>query len=357
MITLVLTYRNRDLRIAENCLNSLAKQSEKDFKVILVDYGSDPMFAEGIEKSVAKYQFVKLISCPTREQLWSKCRSINIALKQTNTPYFLVGDIDLIFHPNFIKIAAEKGSGQVLYFRYGFLSEIESLQKKDFEAYGVDFFGSKDTTGTSLFPTDKLKEVNGYDEFYHGWGAEDTDIHIRLRNSGVKVEFYNESVLVKHQWHPKVYRSKRSTKPFHSNLERMNHRYMQLTESTKRTRVNLDHESGKLPDNEAYNRLRERPDQHLKLESSNLEVCSLFAQLKNYKDEIVSITIVGADRKKKTTQKIKKWLKKKHTSFLPMETLNNLLLEEIIKNYRNLPYSYMFDRQQKVINLTLIFSV
>jgi GT2 family glycosyltransferase len=357
LITLVLTYRNRDLQIAENCLNSLAQQSEKDFKVILVDYGSDSIFAEGIEKSVVKYEFIKLISCPTREQLWSKCRSINIALRQTNTPYFLVGDIDLIFHPDFIKIATEKASEQVLYFQYGFLSENESLQKKDFEAYEVDFFGTKDVTGTTLFPTDKLQEVNGYDEFYHGWGAEDTDIHIRLKNSGVKVEFYNESVLVKHQWHPKVYRSKSSTKPFHSNLERVNQRYMQLTESTKRTRVNLDNESGKLPLNEAYNRLKERPDQHLKLESSNLEVCSLFAQLKNYKGEIVSITVADANRKKKTTQNIKKLLKKKHATFLPMETVNNLLLEEIIKNYRNVPYSYNFDRQKKVINLTLIFSV
>ena len=60
MITLVLTYRNRDLRIAENCLNSLAGQSVKDFRVILVDYGSDPEFADAIAKTVAKFDFIKL---------------------------------------------------------------------------------------------------------------------------------------------------------------------------------------------------------------------------------------------------------------------------------------------------------
>jgi len=355
MITLVLTYRNRDLRIAENCLDSLAQQSTKDFMVILVDYGSDPDFADGIANTAAKHKFIKLISCPTHEQLWSKCRSINIALKETTTPYFLVGDIDLIFHPDFIKIALQKASEQVLFFQYGFISENESLLKKDFEAYEIDFLGTEDVTGTTLFPTDKLKEVNGYDEFYHGWGAEDTDIHIRLRNSGLKVEFYNQSVLVKHQWHPKVYRSKSSTKPFHSNLERVNHRYMQLTESTHRTRVNLDEESGKLPDTDAYNRLNDKPDQHLQLEPTDLEVSSLLAQLKNYNGEIVLITIVDGDRKKKTIQDIKKVLKKKHFTFLPMETVNNLLLEEIIKNYRNVPYSYYFDRQKKEINLTLVF--
>ena len=355
MITIVLTYRNRDLRIAENCLNSLAQQCDKHFNVILVDYGSDSNFAAGISNTAAKYQFVKLISCPTKEQLWSKCRSINIALKETTTPYFLVGDIDLIFHPNFTKIALEEASGDVIYFQYGFLSENESLYKKDFEAYEVDFLGTKDVTGTTLFPTDKLKEVNGYDEFYHGWGAEDTDIHIRLRNLGLKVEFYNQSVLVKHQWHPKVYRSKRSTKPFHSNLERVNHSYMRFTENTCRTLVNVDKEWGKLPDIKAYKRINDKPDEHLRLEPSNIEVSSILAQLKNYKNEIVSIAIVDADQKKKTKQQIKKILKKRYFTFLPMETVNNLLLEEIIKNYRNVPYVYAFDRQKKVINITLVF--
>lgn len=355
MITLVLTYRNRDLRIAENCLNSLAQQSEKDFRVILVDYGSDPLFAMGIVNTVSKYDFVTLISCPTHEQLWSKCRSINIALRQTTTPYFLVGDIDLMFHPDFIKISLEHAAENVVYFQYGFLSEKESLQQKDFEAYKVDFLGSKEVTGTTLFPTNKLSEVHGYDEFYHGWGAEDTDIHIRLRNLGLKVDFYNKSVLVKHQWHPKEYRSKTSDKPFHSHLERVNNRYMLLTRSSCRTRVNLDGEWGYMPDNTVYNRLNNKADEQLMLEPINFEVSALFAQLKNYKGEIVSVTIIAADRKKKIIQNIKKVLKKKYLTMLPMETVNNLLLEEIIKNYRNIPYAYKFDRRNKVIKLTLVF--
>jgi predicted glycosyltransferase involved in capsule biosynthesis len=41
-------------------------------------------------------------------------------------------------------------------------------------------------TGTTLFATHKLKEVNGYDEFYHGWGAEDTAFTCVLVNSGGK---------------------------------------------------------------------------------------------------------------------------------------------------------------------------
>tara|TARA_R110002124_G_scaffold287089_1_gene470318 strand:+ start:94385 stop:95452 length:1068 start_codon:yes stop_codon:yes gene_type:complete len=355
LITLVLTYRNRDLRIAENCLNSLAGQSVKDFRVILVDYGSDPEFADAIAKTVAKFDFIKLIACPTRDQLWSKCRSINIALRETTSLYFMVGDIDLIFHPDFIKIALEKASDEVLYFQYGFLSESESLQKKHFDEYEIDFLGTADVTGTTLFPTEKLKEVNGYDEFYHGWGAEDTDIHIRLRNLGLKVNFYDTEALVKHQWHPKAYRSKSSTKPFHSTLERINNRYMLLSESTKRTKVNLDDQWGKLPNAAEYEKLKKAVDHELRLEPIDLEIASVLAQLKNFSNTVVSITIGDANFQKKKAQDIKKILKKKHFTILSMEAVNNLLLEEIIKNYRNVPYSYNFNRQTKVINLTLVF--
>ena len=355
MITLVLTYRNRDLRIAENCLRSLSVQTANDFRVILVDYGSDLEYAEGIEKLATQFEFVKLIACPTQGQLWSKCRSINIALRETTTPYFLVGDIDLIFHPDFIKIATEKASENVLYFQYGFLSEAESLEEKSYESYEIDFLGTVDVTGTTLFPTEKLKAVHGYDEFYHGWGAEDTDIHIRLKNLGLHIEFYDTEALVKHQWHPKAYRSKSSTKPYHSKLERINNRYMLLTELTSRTKVNLDDNWGKLPDPAAYKRLMTTPDYTLHFEPIDLEISSLLAQLKNYKDAVVAITIGDSNFKKKKTQDIKKLLKKKHFIILSMEEVNNLLLEEIIKNYRNVPYTYNFNRQKKVINLTLVF--
>ena len=197
--------------------------------------------------------------------------------------------------------------------------------------------------------------MNGYDEFYHGWGAEDTDIHIRLKSLGIPIEFYNKSALVKHQWHPKVYRSKSSIKPYHSNLERVNSKYMLLSESMRRTRVNLDGEWGKLPDFSQYKKLEATPDHNIRLEPIDLEISSLLAQLKNFKNEVVAITIGDADLKKKTTQDLKKVLKKKHFNFLAMERVNNLLLEEIIKNYRNLPYTYNFDRQKKEINLTLVF--
>ena len=356
MITIVLTYRNRELRIAKNCLDSLANQSEKAFEVILVDYGSNPDFAKEIKSVVSNYSFIKFISCPTSGQLWSKCRSINMALKQTTTPYFMVGDIDLIFHPDFIKIANSKASNNVLYFKYGFLSKEESLLEKEFEDYQVDFFGGKEVTGTTLFPTEELKSVNGYDEFYHGWGAEDTDIHIRLENLGLNIEFYDEQALVKHQWHPKAYRSKDSTSPYHSTLERVNHNYMYMTQANSRTIVNLTNEWGKIPVESDYLKLTKSPDFTFNITNNELDFVALLGQFKNFKNEVVEIEINDVDLKSKLKQQLKKRLKKKYFNHVNMETANNLLLEEIIKNYRNQPYIYKFNRVKGCINLTIFFS-
>lgn len=355
MITIVLTYRNRELRIVENCFDALAAQTNQSFKVLLVDYGSSPEFSEGLQNTAKKYSFITVIPCPVSGQLWSKCRAINIALKQTETPYFLIGDIDSLFRKDFIDVALSLASDKVMYFKYGFLAEEESKQKKEFEDYTIDFLAGEEVTGTTLFPTETLKSVNGYDEFYHGWGAEDTDIHVRMKNLGKEVEFYNKEILVLHQWHAKAYRSKESTSPFHSILERANSNYLKITRKTQRTTVNLNTDWGKLPDTSQYNKLDKAPDVILKIKPIDFQITALLAQLKNYKDETVTIEITDVDKKQKSIQKVKRKLKKKYFNYLKMEIVNNLLLETIINSYRNRPYNYQFNRQKGEISLTLVF--
>lgn len=358
MITLVLTLRNREMRIVQNCLNSLINQTDNIFELFLVDYGSDTNYLSRLQDLLEKYPNIKFISCPVQSQLWNKSRAINIALKQTSTPYFLVGDIDLLFHPDFIKTVkneiSDKASNKVLFFKYGFLSEEESLLDKDFEDYKLYIQGNEEITGTTLFSTDKLLEVNGFDEFYHGWGAEDTDVHIRLKQLGLKTEFYNKKVLVKHQWHPKAYRSKVSTSPFHSNLERVNHHYMNMTQSNKRIKANLDFDWGKIPTKNGYNKLSQLPDHTIKINPIDFDFSSLLAQLRNFKNELVKIEITDVTIKVKSKQILKRIFNKKFFYYLKMENVNNLLLEEIIKNHRNKPYIFNFDRNKGIINLTIL---
>ncbi|SFD02642.1 glycosyltransferase family 2 protein [Algibacter pectinivorans] len=356
MITIVLTYRDRDLTIVKKCLDALGRQSSSGFNVVLVDYGSQIDFAEALSVLVKKYSFIKIIQCPVNGQLWNKSRAINIALKLCNTPYFLVGDIDLVFHPDFIKIASKLASENVTYFKYSFLSKEESLKDKNFEDYEIDFEGGKEITGTTLFPTETLKKVNGYDEFYHGWGAEDTDIHQRLKTFGLHVSFYDSNILVKHQWHPKAYRSKTSSSPFHSVLERVNHHYMNLTINNKVIKANKNQNWGMLPNKEDYLKLSLKPDVEINIQPIDFHFSALLAQFKNFKNKVVKIQINKVNFKQKVFQSAKKALNKRYFNYLKLEDLNNLLLEEIIKNYRNCPYVYHFNREAGSINLIIYFN-
>lgn len=356
MITIALTYRNRELRIVKNCLKSLKEQSVRGFKVVLVDYGSTPQFSGELSVLVKTYNFIELIHCPVDGQLWNKSRAINIALKLCDTPYFLVGDIDLIFHPNFIKTAiSEAKKNDVTYFQYGFLGKEESLLNKNFGNFIVDFKGNNEVTGTTLFPTIKLMELNGYDEFYHGWGAEDTDIHIRLKNIGLNIVFFDSEIMVKHQWHAKAYRSKVSTSPFHSKLERINHAYMNITDATKRCRVNLDNNWGIIPSKKQYAKLTNKPTEYISIYPDDISVTAVLSQFKNFKNELVQVNINETSIKIRIKECVKNFLGKKNKKYLPLDVVNNMILEKIIVNYRNTPYTYFYNKNKKELQLLILF--
>lgn len=355
MITLVLTNRNRDLQIVKNCLQSLSQQNCQDFDCVVVDYGSDIAYQLELGNLLQQYPKIRLINCPTQGQLWHKCRAINMALQQTTTAYFVVGDIDLIFAPTFIEVALGLGNNdEVHYFQYGFLSQQESLLSKDFNEYKVIFKGNKEVTGTTMFPTSVLQSLNGYDEFYHGWGAEDTDIHIRMKNAGLKLFFYDKEILLKHQWHPKVYRSKSSIHPFHSLLERINHSYMVQTQKTNRIIVNQNLEWGKVPLLSDYEKLTKEA-YVLQLKATVLEVNAVLAQMANFRDELIYLEITAVSGVEKVKNQLKRIVGKKYQPVYDMDTVNNLLLETIIKQYRNNPYDYSFNRQKNIIQFKMYF--
>ena len=71
---------------------------------------------------------------------------------------------------------------------------------------------------------------------------------------------------------------------------------------------------------------------------------------------MIQFEIVEASSEFVFKNKLKAFLGKKHESSYAMEVVNNLLLEEIIKNYRNCPYSYSFDRLLNKIVVVIYFS-
>ena len=43
--------------------------------------------------------------------------------------------------------------------------------------------------------------INGFDEAYEGYGREDTDVEIRLKNMGLKMKSLKGLALQYHVWH------------------------------------------------------------------------------------------------------------------------------------------------------------
>lgn len=356
MITLVLTYRNRDLRIVKKCLDSLNQQSLHLFHVVLVDYGSEAVFANPLKELVKGYDFIQLLSCPVEGQLWNKSRAINIALQQCNSPYFFVADIDMLFRKDFIaQLSQLKSPDEVIYFKVGFLSKEESEKECFFEAYKVKHYSTEEATGMTLYPTDILKKINGYDEFYHGWGAEDTDVHVRFINSGFKVRFYESDVLMLHLWHPKVYRTKNSTAPFHNSLEKINQCYLKQTQNLGISKVNNNFGWGISPEEYSYKTLA-TPTHFFTLtnEKNEIDAC-LKGSLFNSKDMVLQLTIKQNPLQKNFKNYIKKVIGKKFFEYYQMDEVNNELLETLIVNFRNHPYQYAYEQYNRIIVLKIKF--
>ncbi len=61
--------------------------------------------------------------------------------------------------------------------------------------------GSVRSCNMGLYKDDFLS-VSGFDEQYVGWGREDTDLALRLINSGLRIKSARLAACVAHLWHP-----------------------------------------------------------------------------------------------------------------------------------------------------------
>ncbi len=354
MLTIALTYRNRDLAIVNRCFKSLKAQTNSNFKVVVVDYGSTPEYSQELEKLCNSYTFINYIFVHAEGQLWNKSRAINIALKQCDTPLFCVADIDLLFHPEFIDRSFQLSKDyQVTYFQTGFLTKETTSENLNFTESEPHFLSTNEVTGITLYPTEILKSINGYDEFFHGWGAEDTDVHLRLKNAGYKVHFYDKRVLVKHQWHPKAYRTKASSYPFHTGLEGINHEYMLQRNQQRVSIANSGVAWGVLPTNKQLQELKkDLPILELTNRTQDIDafLVGVLPQLKT----ALKVKIRCVPKKMAAEQFLKQLLGKKSFKFHSLEYINNTCLEMLIVNQRLALYDFKTDWEKQTITLSII---
>ena len=343
MISILYPYRNRNLQRVKNSLESLAKQSFSQFKVRFVDYGSSNSYSAGVKELCDKYDFVKYVYCATEFQPWNKSRALNSVIKNLEGGYCFVADVDMIFHPEFVEKAMQlQQHRKTVYFQVGFLSPTDNPKDKNFTDFNNYRKSTSEATGLSLFSVKELQDLRGFDEFYHFWGAEDTDMHIRLRNAGYVVEFYNEEVLMLHQWHPS-YRSKESenlTKELQiSGIVQLNHQHLKLAKQFKITQVNRNN-WGRIATVEETEKLIHTPV-NFEISNEKRQVDDLlFGQLPALRNNIFKVVIRQDVFQKSSKYRLKKAAGKKVPEFYTMKSVNDKVLLHLISFYRDNPYTY-----------------
>ena len=352
-VTIVYANRNRDLKRIKASLDSLKRQSAQNFEVVFVDYGSDPFLVQELRKLSDDYEFVKFFPLEVQQLLWNKSKALNFGIKQADFPYIFIADVDLIFHPDttqlFNKLAVED---KFFLFNLGYLdsAESEKLTKSyNFEELRPGRFGK--VNGMILSPTKAILGVNGLDEFFHFYGSEDEDLFARLENAGYKREA-NAAAYFYHNWHQSFAGSEDEIitgNPRVKNIMRINQRHFLRNREKGIIKPSRQGTMGKVISKEESD-LLQKPTKTLKIYNilSHVEHF-LGEELPSYTEEIIKAEFVEDPYFHTLKHKLKKLLGKQTQAYCSLKEVNDMVLKEIVFNYRDANYSFEISNDLKSI--------
>ena len=356
MVTILYIYRNRELERVKRSLDSLAAQNNQRFKVVFIDYGSLQTIASEVEDFISQYPFVTYHYSYCSLQLWSRAKAINIGLRFVTTDFVFIADIDMIFSPDLVQILEDiKNPKQSIFFKVGFLSEKETQTNKKFEDYRISYESSPGAQGLSLFPMQALLSIRGFDEFFHLWGGEDEDVHARLKMNGLEVDFFNEKILMLHQWHP-TYRSslnkKLTTTVQHDTISKINQEHFRMNSFLKNSVVNKEN-WGNIINQNQFETLT-NPEVYLELKNKKEEINNfLFSVLHKFDKKVLEVIILEDFYPKTLKYHLKKNLKKNVPEYYSLKEINDIIILHLISFYSDAVYKYVVGKDLKSIKLTI----
>jgi hypothetical protein len=356
MITIIYPFRNRDLFRITNSLESLARQTNKDFCVVFVDYGSDFEISGSIKELLQHYKFVKYIYSYHIDQPWSRSKAINIGLRFAETEHVFIADIDIIFHNRFIEILFELINKKInYYFQVGYLDEYESKEFKEFDNYTIDSESIPEGQGLSLFKLDSLLAIGGFDEFFHFWGAEDEDVHLRLQKAGYSSKFYNNEILLLHQWHRTYQNVEKDKLTVESNLtDVFNLNKQKLRFNQKQNVANVNCENwGKLVNENEFKFLNADVVPIILLNKKNVIENFINIILPNTHAKIINVVFKEDIYQFTFKCKIKKLLRIKTQAYYSLKEINDLVLKTLVIYYRDYLFTYKVSSDLKSIQLKI----
>jgi glycosyltransferase involved in cell wall biosynthesis len=246
-ISLIISFYNGIQRL-RLVLASLEVQRFKDFEVIIADDGSSEAVIREL-KEIISTSPLDMIHVHHEDKGWRKNIILNKAITASHGNYLVFIDGDCLLHPFcLLEHNNHKTSGKVIAGRRVYLSEkistlldpekvrrgdlwgkyqfrllTEGLVNRTRHAENAIYIKSpairriinrkdKHVLGShfSLFKEDILA-VNGFDERYLAPGAgEDTDLEVRLRETGMKITSLKHIAIQYHLYHKKLIRDQRN---------------------------------------------------------------------------------------------------------------------------------------------------
>ena len=240
LISIIVTTHDREDAL-DAVLRSLARQTDRDFEVIVADDGSGPATAALIVQW--KEKFGRRLEHAWHEHRGFRAGEIrNRALLQSRGVYCIFLDGDCIARPDFIashRALAEQGwfvSGNRILMSQELTRQVlaQHLEPENWNfANWVGRRSRRDinrlapmlplplgllrkmrpgewqharSCNLAVWRSD-LDRVDGFDADYNGWGREDSDLLVRLLHAGVRRKDGNFATGVLHLWHPAADRS------------------------------------------------------------------------------------------------------------------------------------------------------
>lgn len=359
-LSFLYAYRNRDTQRVKNSLISLEYQgfASKSYEVVFVDYGSDFQQAEEVKKVVESFDFATYHYIAHPALLWNKSKALNYAATRSKGQYIFVADVDICFDSSVINVLNKLTfPNSFTRFKLCYLKEKlshEVTRRGGFSDEHVKHHGI--VNGLILVSKENFYKVEGYDEFYHFYGAEDVDFYQRLKNSGLK-EITNTETLFYHQWHP-IYNNINDSilekNPRFFNIKKINHEHFnfQTKEKAKHPLVHQTMNSKVWRKEDELNSENVTASFNISNDHAKVWHC-IKVVLPLQREEVVKIQITQDAYFASVKHQLKKKLKKSDRVPISMKEVNDMILEEIVLKYRNHNYAYSITDDLKQITFII----
>lgn len=356
-ITILYAYRNRDTQRVKLSLQSLQQQTNQGFEVILVDYGSEDAYAQAIKEVVNAFDFATYHYVGHPGVLWNKSKALNYGIRQAKGDYVFIADVDVLFRPETIHLFQNIANPTTAYlFQLSYLSKdvTESLERAtNFFKLPVKHTGT--VNGMVLTSKNSLFDINGVDEFFHFYGSEDVDLFQRLEYSGLQLIQRPENYFL-HQWHT-IYNSyddsRLSITPRLYNIKRINQEHYFYHKATTTVKPSHSEAWGKVVESNKLEKLH-HPDETVQLNNVQAKVVHcLKVVLPAFKNGVLKLEVRDDDNRHSFKYKLKRLFKKESQPYISIKEANDMILSEIIYNYRDFNYFYEVHKDLKGVTFII----